>query len=235
MATIASNTIFNDSDQIIKNIGLFDFDLCFMNISFPAKKIASIETVQQIINSQGITLEEKQKYILQCRKFLELLKLKNIQVIFITRNSEANVRFILKNIIGIVNIETIIDILSVHDLEEREGKKIQKWEVIDDYFHNKGWISSKANLDESNYTINRGIFIDDSPSEIKNMKSSPLSYVTCIQAWRPGKINGKHATYQMSKQHFGKVPGIFNHPDIVIELWKRLTNGSEFPDDFFNL
>ena len=230
---------------------LCDLDLCFDHISFPANEVASNETRSAKLMFEGISTKEDAAYGRKMFVAVENLVARGIPIVIVTRNSEANAWFVLREVAG-VPTQWIHKVLSTHDADTRNnGKTAKKWELVDAYFKTQGWVStlpcvkgqyssvSSPSLSPTKIPrVTRAVFIDDSTSEIAAMKASPLDYVTCVQAWRPGKtLEGKQATYVEAKEMFGRVPGIFNHPEGVLSsLWNALLpdQDSAVPKELFD-
>ena len=212
---------------------LFDFDLCVDHISFPAEKVASHESRKAILKFQGITDEEESAYGRRVFLAFEQLRKEGIPIVIVTRNSEANVRFALRHVAGVPS-SWVSAVLSAYDIEAAQnGKPVQKWEIVDTFFQSKGWISSHWDS-TTQPQVKRAVFIDDSSTEIRSMRESPLGYVSCVQAWRPGKTPaGKKARYVDAKELFHKLPGVFNSHDIFMDLWGQLMPGTARPSPPF--
>jgi hypothetical protein len=249
-----SAAVLQDLDPPAEPVGrtafLCDFDLCLDHISFPADEVASKATRSAKLAVQGISPEEDTVYARKVFVALEHLHAQGIPIIVVTRNSEANVWFVLHEVVG-VPTPWIHKVLSAHDVEAAQQKqqhrqqehaaagrkKVLKWELVDSYFSSQQWVSSRYSgmpageadapkkrcSSSSTPRITRAVFVDDSVSEIQCMRNSPLNYVSCVQAWRPGKTPaGKRATYADAKVLFGRVPGLFNNKHIVAAVWEAL-------------
>jgi hypothetical protein len=247
---------------------LCDLDLCLDHISFPADGVATKETRAATLAYQGISPEEDAAYGRKIFLALQHLHAQGVPIIVVTRNSEANAWFVLREVAR-VPTPWIQRVLSAYDAEntwreEPRGcgpgnsgsistsggggrrKKVHKWELIDSYFASQQWVSTRtcySELPRQNGTaraqsprVTRAVFVDDSPFEIQCMQESPLTYVSCVKAWRPGKTPaGKKSTYADAKALFGCAPGLFNHQEhVVAELWEALLPGSVLPTGLFN-
>lgn len=159
---------------------------------------------------------EERRYHKKIRHFLKLAHDTSTTVIIVTRNTEHNVRFILKRAQVENNIMKQIEILC-----DPSGTR-NKAEMVHTLLDEKGIdLSVKGN------TSRIKVFcFDDSKSELERIQNYDVGSASiqfeCVQVDRPGKhiVNGVrvHRTYNDCKEQQRHLPGIFNQRKPLQEL-----------------
>jgi hypothetical protein len=113
-----------------RKILAFDWDLTLDHVSTPADEDVDNSRVNVLVNA-GIDYAMEKKYLLKLKLFLWIMiildKLRFIDFIIVSRNSEVNIQIIL----GWININSsLIKIIGINE----DNKDLSKAEIVDDYF-----------------------------------------------------------------------------------------------------
>lgn len=115
---------------ITRKIIAFDWDLTLDHVSTPADEDV-VNTRIKVLKGAGIDYANERKYLIKLKLFLWIMiildKLRFIDFIIVSRNSEVNIQKIL----GWININSsLIKIIGINE----DNKDLSKAEIVDDYF-----------------------------------------------------------------------------------------------------
>ena len=113
-----------------RKILAFDWDLTLDHVSTPADEDVD-KSRKDVLNNARINPAMEKKYLLKLKLFLWIMiildKLRFIDFIIVSRNSEVNIQKIL----GRININSsLIKIIGINE----ENKDLSKTEIVDDHF-----------------------------------------------------------------------------------------------------